>query len=261
VPDITHPELILKEERDAVALIRLNRPQVLNALNLQLMDELVAALEAYDADDAVRVVVITGDEKAFAAGADISEMAGVSSAEMRERNQFEKWERIKKIRKPLIAAVSGAALGGGCELAMLCDIIVASETAKFGQPEINLGLMPGAGGTQRLVRAVGKSLAMEVVLNGRFLSAQEALAAGLVSRVVPVELYLVEALKLAGQLAQRAPLALQLAKESVLRAFEMALSDGLELERASFYSLFDTADAQEGTEAFLNKRKPEFKGR
>ncbi len=245
---------------DGVALVRLNRPEVLNALSLELMEELVGALEELDADPEVRAIVLTGNERAFAAGADITQMADASVVRMVLVDQFQKWDRIKRIRKPLIAAVSGYALGGGCELAMSCDMIVASETARFGQPEINIGVMPGAGGTQRLTRAIGKARAMEMVLTGRMITAEEARLAGLVNRVVPVELYLDEALKLAREVAARPPLAVRLAKEAVLKAFELPLSAGLEFERKNFYLLFATEDQKEGMRAFLEKRPPVWKG-
>lgn len=254
-------ELILTRTEDHVGIVTLNRPEVLNALSVELMDQLVAALEGFDTDSNIRVMVITGSEKVFAAGADIGDMAEASVVEMMERNNLARWLRIKAVRKPIIAAVSGYALGGGCELAMHCDIIIASESAKFGQPEINIGVMPGAGGTQRLTRAIGKFKAMEVILNGRFLSAQEAFDAGLVTRVVPKEQFLVEALRLAHGIAQRPPIALKLAKEAVLKADEMSLSEGLEYERKLFYSLFATEDQKEGMRAFLEKRKAIFKGK
>ncbi|RMG95230.1 MAG: enoyl-CoA hydratase, partial [Chloroflexi bacterium] len=202
-----------------------------------------------------------GNERAFAAGADIKEMANATPAEMLDNPFIDYWDRLRRISKPVIAAVSGYALGGGCELAMACDMIVASETAQFGQPEINLGIMPGAGGTQRMTLAVGKALAMEIVLNGRFLSAQEALHYGLVNRVVPVELYLEEAIKLASEIAARAPVAVRLAKEAVNAIFEMPLAAGLAHERRLFYMLFSTEDQKEGMDAFINKRKPNWKGK
>jgi enoyl-CoA hydratase len=244
-----------------VALIQLNRPKELNALNLQLMGEIRDALKVLDDDDSVRAIVITGNERAFAAGADIKQMAGKTAVDMLLIDQFSTWDSIRKTKKPIIAAVSGFALGGGCELAMLCDIIIASETAQFGQPEINIGVMPGAGGTQRLTRAVGKALAMEMVLSGRFISAEEAKAAGLINKIVPVELYLEEAVKMATSIAAKSPIAVQLAKESVLKAFESSLQEGLFFERKNFYMLFATEDQKEGMNAFVEKRKPEFKGR
>ena len=252
--------LIQTETRGRAGLVRLNRPEAMNALNTALMDELVQALEAFDATPDIGAIVITGDERAFAAGADVREMAGASSAEMLGTDRISRWDRMRRIQKPVVAAVSGWCLGGGHELAMACDMIVASETAKFGQPEINLGVMPGAGGTQRLTRTVGKALAMEMVLNNRTLSAQEALAAGLVNRVVPVEACLDEALRLANEIAERAPVAVRLAKEAVNQALETSLADGIAGERRAFYSLFDTQDQKEGMKAFLEKRKPRWKG-
>ena len=254
-------DVILSEIDGHVGIVRLNRPEVLNALNLELMKKLVAQLEAYDDDPDIYAILLSGSETVFAAGADITDMADASTFDMYSRNQFARWERIKKISKPIVAAISGYALGSGWELAMHCDIIIASETAKFGQPEINIGVMPGAGGTQRMTRAVGKAVAMDVVLSGRFLSAREALSAGLVSRVVPKENFYDEALRIAQELAKKPPLALRLAKESVLKAHEMSLSDGLEYERKLFYMLFATEDQKEGMKAFIEKRRPEFKGK
>jgi enoyl-CoA hydratase len=259
--DSTNYTLINVLPEPPIAVIQLNRPQALNALNLQVMDEVIAALEELESDGEIRCVVITGNERAFAAGADIKEMAEATTVEMLERDQFAKWDRIRRFKKPLIAAVSGYALGGGNELAMLCDMIVASETAQFGQPEINIGVMPGAGGTQRLTRAVGKAMAMEMVLAGRMLSAKEALQYGLVNRVVPIEVYLEEAKRLALQIAEKGPIALQLAKEAVNKAFDMPLQEGLIFERKNFYTLFSTEDQKEGMAAFVEKRKPDFKGK
>jgi enoyl-CoA hydratase len=255
------PEFVLSRAEGHVGVLTLNRPDVLNALSLDLMKQLVERLEAFDVDPAINVIVLSGSEKVFAAGADIGDMAQASVVEMYERNQFARWMRIKQIRKPIIAAVSGYALGGGCELAMHCDLIVASETAVFGQPEINIGVMPGAGGTQRLTRAIGKFRAMEMVLNGRFLTAQEAFQAGLVTRVVSKEQSLAEALRLAQEIAKRPPIALRLAKEAVLKADELPLTEGLEYERKLFYTLFATDDQKEGMKAFLEKRPPRFEGR
>ena len=252
--------IVEQEIRPFVALIRLNRPKELNALNLGLMDELVDAFGRLDADPQTRCIVITGNNRAFAAGADIKEMAGRTAIDMHKIDQFSKWDRIKKTKTPVIAAVSGFALGGGCELTMLCDMIVASETAKFGQPEIKIGVMPGAGGTQRLTRAVGKARAMEMVLTGRFISAREAYDYGLVNKVSPPELYLDEALDLASSVASMSPLASQMAKEAVLKAFDTSLEDGLLFERKNFYMLFATEDQKEGMNAFVEKRKPEWKG-
>ncbi|OGX87698.1 enoyl-CoA hydratase [Hymenobacter lapidarius] len=253
--------LVTPQARPAVALIQLNRPKELNALNLQLMQEIRDALKALDEDDAVRVVVITGNERAFAAGADIKQMAGKTAIDMLITDQFSTWDQIRKFRKPLIGAVSGFALGGGCELAMTCDMLVASETAQFGQPEIRIGTMPGAGGTQRLTRAVGKAKAMEMVLTGEFISAQEARRVGLVNRVVPVGQYLEEAYRLAASIAAMSPVAARLAKESVNRSFETHLDEGLHFERKNFYLTFASEDQKEGMAAFVEKRKPEFKGR
>src|SRR5687767_13663892 len=247
----TEPTLIRLTIEGKVATIQLYRPEVLNALNLQLMDEVIAALDTYEQDDAVRCVVITGNERAFAAGADIKEMADASTVEMLRRDQFAKWDRIRRFKKPLIAAVSGFALGGGNELAMLCDMIVASETAQFGQPEINIGVMPGAGGTQRLARAIGPYRAMELILTGRMLSARDAHAAGLVNHVVAVEGFLTEAQRLAAEIAARAPIAVQLAREAVRHGVETTMRDGLEIERRNFYLLFDTEDQKEGMRAFI----------
>lgn len=254
-------DVILARTDGHVGIATLNRPDVLNALSIELMDRLIEVLEAYDRDPNIRVIVMAGGERAFAAGADIAEMADASAVLMSERNNLARWKRIAAVRKPIIAAVSGYALGGGCELAMHCDIIIASESAQFGQPEINIGVMPGAGGTQRLTRAIGKFKAMEVVLGGRFLSAQEAYQAGLVTRVVAKEQFFDEAMRLAQELAKRPPLALKAAKEAVLAADEMALSAALEYERRLFYSLFATEDQKEGMKAFLEKRKPRFEGR
>lgn len=254
-------ELILTEINDRVALLTLNRPQAMNALNAALMLELMDTLEEMDADDSVGAIVLTGSPRAFAAGADIKEMADASSVEMLLKGHISPFDRITKISKPIIAAVSGWCLGGGNELAMSCDMIVASESAVFGQPEINLGVIPGAGGTQRLTRAVGKALAMEVVLNDRKLSAEEALHYGLVNRVTPNERYLEEALSLASEIAARAPLALRMGKEAVNRAFETHLADGIAEERQAFYFLFSSEDQKEGMRAFSEKRKPEWKGK
>lgn len=253
-------ETILTETHDRVGLVRLNRPKARNALNGMLLRELTEALEAFDADPLIGAMVLTGDEVAFAAGADIKEMAEASAVHMLTRSYIPLFDRLRLIRKPIIAAVSGWCLGGGCELAMTCDMIVASESAKFGQPEINLGVIPGAGGTQRLTRAVGKAIAMEVVLNNRNLTAEEAKNFGLVNRVVPVERCLDEALQLAAEIAARAPLAVRLGKEAVNHAFESFLSDGLADERRAFYLLFASQDQKEGMQAFVEKRKAAWKG-
>jgi enoyl-CoA hydratase/carnithine racemase len=253
-------ETILVETLDRVGLIRLNRPKALNALNSTLLHELMEVLENFDADDGIGAMVITGNEKAFAAGADIKQMSDASFVEMLKSDFIPTFDRIRSIKKPVIAAVSGWALGGGCELAMACDMIVASEEAKFGQPEINLGVIPGAGGTQRLTLAVGKVMAMEIVLNNRTLSADEALQFGLVNRVCAVESFLDEALQLAGEIAARAPLAIQFGKEAVNKAYELSLSEGLATERRAFYALFASDDQKEGMEAFIEKREPNWKG-
>lgn len=249
------------QARPHVALIELNRPKELNALNLQLMGELRDALKELDENAAVRAIVITGNERAFAAGADIKQMAGKTAIDMLNIDQFSTWDQIKKTKKPVIAAVSGFALGGGCELAMTCDMIIASETAQFGQPEIKIGVMPGAGGTQRLTKALGKAKAMELVLTGKFISAAEAEKHGLVNRVVPVELYLEEAFKLAGEIAQMSPVAVKLAKESVNRSYEAHLDEGLHFERKNFYLCFASEDQTEGMNAFVEKRAPQFQGK
>lgn len=254
-------EQILVSKEGAVGRVQLNRPKALNTLNVQLMTELVSALRTFDADPEVRCLLLHGNETAFAAGADIKEMSDQSAVAMYLGTYIGLWDEVYRSRKPLIAAVSGFALGGGCELAMVCDIIIASETARFGQPEISIGVLPGAGGTQRLTRAVGKSLAMEMIMTGRMLTAQEARAAGLVSRVVPVEAYLAEAQKLAAEVATRSPVALALAKEAVLQSFEGPLSTGVAYERKLFAMAFASEDQKEGMKAFVEKRRPEFKGR
>jgi enoyl-CoA hydratase len=253
--------LLTPQARPGVALLQLNRPKELNALNRQLMLEIRDALQQLDEDESVRVVVITGNERAFAAGADIKQMADKTAIDMLIIDQFSTWEQIRRFKKPLIGAVSGFALGGGCELAMTCDMLVASETAQFGQPEIRLGTMPGGGGTQRLARAVGKAKAMEMVLTGEFISAQEAQRVGLVNRVVPVGQYLEEAFRLAASVAAMSPVAVRLAKDAVNRAFETHLEEGLHLERRNYYLSFASEDRREGMAAFVEKRKPEWKGR
>jgi enoyl-CoA hydratase len=255
-----HYEMILTETRGRVGLITLNRPQAMNALNNQLMRELMDALEAFDKNDAIGAMIITGNAKAFAAGADIKEMADKSIQEMMDKDHIAVFGRIRTIRKPVIAAVSGWALGGGCEIALSCDMVVASESARFGQPEINIGVIPGAGGTQRLTHAVGKVIAMEMILNDRRLTAQEAYQFGMVNRVVPVDGYLEEALKLAEEIASRAPVAVRAAKKMINQTFERTLSDGLKEEKQVFYNLFATEDQKEGMQAFIEKRRPEWKG-
>lgn len=254
-------EILLLEKKGAVAVLTLNRPEALNALSDELVEEMVSSLERLDRDPEVRVMILTGGEKCFAAGADIKEMAEASVADMLRSDRLAKWERMRKISKPVIAAVSGYALGGGCELALSCDLIVAAETAVFGQPEILIGVIPGAGGTQRLTRAIGKYRAMEMVLTGARVSAERALEWGLVNRMVPQELLMEEALSLAREIAARPPLAVQLAKEAVCKAQDTDLETGLLHERKLFYLLFGTQDQKEGMKAFLEKRKADFKGR
>jgi enoyl-CoA hydratase len=245
-----------------VALITLDRPEVLNALDAETMRQLVEALEGLDMDDAVRAIVLTGaGERAFAAGADIKEMSEATPVSLTAANSFARWERIRRVRTPIIAAVRGYALGGGCELAMACDMIVAADDATFGQPEIRIGVIPGAGGTQRLTRALGKARAMELILTGANLSAREALAHGLVTRIVAREETVPAALELAAQLASMPPLAVMAAKEAVNRAFELSLEAGLEFERRNFFLLFSSEDQKEGMRAFLEKRAPAWKGR
>ncbi|MBT3066907.1 enoyl-CoA hydratase [Rhodoferax sp. U11-2br] len=253
-------ELItVRVEAGKVGIITLNRPKQLNALNDQLMSELGAALQAFDADSAIACTVITGSEKAFAAGADIGAMASYSFADAYKGDFITRnWEQIRSVRKPVIAAVSGFALGGGCELAMMCDFIIAADNAKFGQPEIKLGIIPGAGGTQRLPRAVGKAKAMDMALTGRMMDAVEAERAGLVSRVVPLDKLMDEALGAALMISEFSQIAVMAAKESVNRAFEGSLSDGVMFERRLFHALFATADQKEGMDAFVNKRKANF---
>jgi enoyl-CoA hydratase len=253
--------LVERQPEKRTALVRLNRPKQLNALNGAVMDALCSTLEELERDDDVRAIVVTGNERAFAAGADIGEMAGASPIDMLVTNRIGQWDRIRKITKPVIAAVNGWALGGGCELAMTLDLIVAGEGAKFGQPEINIGVIPGAGGTQRLTRAVGKSKAMRMVLTGEPITAREAEAAGLVALITQDELVVEDALALAATMAEKSPLALRLAKEAVNAAYEMSLTDALAHERRLFYLLFASDDQKEGMAAFLEKRTPDFTGR
>ena len=252
---------VLIERDEPVAVVRLNRPEQLNALSDQLMGELVGALENLDDDDAIRCIVLAGNDKAFAAGADINELSDATHLDLYFGGRIDRWDAIRKIRTPIVAAVSGYCLGGGCELAMACDLIVASETAQFGQPETNLGVLPGAGGTQRLTRAIGKSKAMDVILTGRFLSADEAERAGLVARVVPKDAWLDEAKGVAQTIAAKSPVGIRLAKEAVNLAFETTLAGGLDVERKAFHLARSSEDAEEGLKAFTEKREPNFKGR
>jgi enoyl-CoA hydratase len=252
---------ILVRQDGRVGVVQLNRPQALNALNSALMAELVAALQTFDADEGVGCIVITGSEKAFAAGADIKQMADATPVTMMDSPFIGYWDAVEAIRKPVIAAVSGYCFGGGCELAMICDLVVASETAVFGQPEINLGIIPGAGGTQRLTRAVGKAVAMDMILSGRRINAQEALQFGLVSRVFPAASFQEDVLKLAGEIAGKAPVALRVAKEAVNRAYASSLAEGVLFERRAFNLLFATEDQKEGMAAFVEKRAPVWQGR
>jgi enoyl-CoA hydratase len=253
--------VVLVEREPPVGIVLLNRPEALNALNDEVMGLLVEALTELDDDDAIRCIVLGGSEKAFAAGADIGQMAEASAMDMYEARRIDRWDAIRRIRTPLVASVSGFCLGGGNELAMACDLIVASETARFGQPETSLGIIPGAGGTQRLTRAIGKAKAMDVILSGRFLTAEEAERAGLVARVVAKEAWLEEAKAVARAIAEKGPIAQRLAKESVNRAYESTLETGLDYERKALYLAFASEDAREGLTSFTEKRKPEFRGR
>ena len=257
---MNYETITVRTEAARVGIVTLNRPKQLNALNNQLMDELGAALKGFDADAGIGCIVITGSEKAFAAGADIGSMASYSFADVYKGDYITRnWEQIRQVRKPVIAAVSGFALGGGCELAMMCDFIIAADNARFGQPEIKLGIIPGAGGTQRLPRAVGKAKAMDMALTGRMMDAQEAERAGLVSRVVALDKLMEESLAAALTICDYSQIAVMAAKESVNRAFESNLSDGIMFERRMFHALFATADQKEGMDAFVNKRKAVFK--
>ena len=258
---MAHYETILVETRGRVGLLTLHRPQALNALNLQVATDVIAALRAFDADEGVGAIVVTGSEKAFAAGADIKEMVDLDAMSAYLSDAYGQWEELARIRKPVIAAVSGFALGGGCELAMMCDLIIASDTAKFGQPEIKLGIIPGMGGTQRLVRAIGKAKAMEMCLTGRMMDAQEAEQAGLVARIVPAAELLDKALELAATIASMSTPMTMMAKEAVNRAYEVTLAEGLRFERRLFHSAFASADQSEGMAAFVEKRKPDFRNR
>jgi enoyl-CoA hydratase len=254
-------ETVLTSVHGRVGMVQFNRPEAYNAFNPQMIRETMEALEAFDADDGIGAMVVTGNDKAFAAGADIKFMAESTPIEMLNNDFVNTFDHILKVRKPIIAAVSGWCVGGGNEFMMSCDMVVASETAKFGQPEINLGVIPGAGGTQRLTKLVGKPIAMEMVLNNRTLSAEEALRFGLINRVAPVEDYLDEALKLATEIANRAPIAIRLAKEAVNKTFETTLSTGLDDERRLFNLLFGTEDQKEGMRAFIEKRQPKWQGK
>jgi enoyl-CoA hydratase len=254
-------EMILTETQGRAAIIRLNRPQALNALCDELMAELHEALTGYDADPAIAAIILTGSEKAFAAGADIKQMQSRTYPGVYFEDFISKWEAVTHIRKPVIAAVAGFALGGGCELAMMCDMIIAAENAKFGQPEINLGIIPGAGGTQRLTRAVGKAKAMDLILTARFMDAAEAERSGLVARIVPLDQLLPEALKVAEKIGSLSAPSVAMAKEAVNVAFETTLTEGVRFERKIFYSLFATEDQKEGMSAFAEKRKPSFHNR
>ncbi len=254
-------ETILVETRGRVGLVTLNRPQALNALNQQVGLDLISAFEAFDADDGIGCIVLTGSEKAFAAGADIKEMLPVDYATAFGKDLFANWEALTRVRKPIIAAVAGFALGGGCELAMLCDMIIAADNAKFGQPEIKLGVMPGMGGTQRFTRAVGKAKAMDMCLTGRMMDVQEAERAGLVARIVPADKLIEEAVAAAAVIASMSMPSAMMTKEAINRSFETPLSEGLRFERRVFHSLFATEDQKEGMAAFVEKRKPNFKNR
>ncbi len=258
---MTTYEMILTRTDGRVGIVQINRPDALNALNAQVLSEITDALRTFDADEGIGCVILTGNEKAFAAGADIKAMAEATVVEMMNSPLMQYWEAIRDTQKPLIAAVSGWCLGGGCELAMICDTIIASENAKFGQPEINLAIIPGAGGTQRMTRAVGKAIAMDMVLSGRRLSAEEALRFGLVSRVAPDGELMTLAMEVATTIAEKAPVALRLAKEAVNAAFETTLVEGVRLERRLFTMLFATEDQKEGMAAFVEKRKPSWQGK
>ena len=251
---------ILTEIKGRVGIVTLNRPKSYNALNYQLLSELMDSLTSFDKDNSIGAMVITGNEKTFAAGADIIDMVDASPDDMKKSPFIPAFDLIRGIKKPVIAAVSGYCLGGGCELAMSCDLIISSESAVFGQPEINLGIIPGAGGTQRLTRAVGKVIAMEMILNNRTLSAEEAYSFNLINKICPVEDYLEHTISLAQEIAERAPLAVQAAKEMINQSFEVSLTEGLQNERESFFNLFSSQDQKEGMKAFLDKRDPSWKG-
>jgi enoyl-CoA hydratase len=253
--------IVLVERDGRVGVVTMNRPKQLNALSGELMGAVVDALRNLDLDTETRAIVLAGGERAFAAGADITELAAGTPVSLYENRRIDAWDSIRDLRTPVVAAVSGFCLGGGCELAMLCDLVVASETARFGQPEINLGVLPGAGGTQRLTRAVGKAVAMDMILSGRMLSAREALDFGLVARVVAKEAWLEEAKRVAGEIAAKGPIAVRLAKEAIDKAFEAPLAVGVEFERHAFYLARASEDATEGLNAFVEKRPPDFHGR
>lgn len=255
----TYETILVETPVDGVGLIRMNRPQALNALNSQLTHDIFTAMEMFDRDPSIGCIILTGSDRVFAAGADIKQMLDTTAVTMMAGGDFTDWSRMTRIGKPIIAAVSGFALGGGCEIAMMCDMIIASETAQFGQPEINLGILPGAGGTQRLTRAVGKALAMEMCLTDRRLSADEAKHYGLVNAVYPVEVYLNEAIKLGQKVASLSQVAIRLTKDAVNKAFELSLQEGLNYEKRNFYLLFGTEDRTEGMSAFVEKRKPVWK--
>jgi enoyl-CoA hydratase len=252
-------ETILVETKGKVGVIRLNRPQALNALNATLVREMGSALDGFEADDAIGCIIITGSEKSFAAGADIKEMQSKTFMQAYKEDFIHSWYRVARVRKPVIAAVAGFALGGGCELAMMCDFVIAAKTAKFGQPEINLGVMPGAGGTQRMPRFIGKAKAMDLCLTGRMMDAEEAERCGLVSRVVEADKLLEEAMKAAETIASKSLVATMMTKETINRAYEVPLEEGLRFERRVFHSMFATEDQKEGMSAFVEKRKPSFK--
>jgi enoyl-CoA hydratase len=259
--ETTYQNIIVETPVPGVGVIRLNRPEALNALNSQVMHEVFSAMEAFDRDEGIGCLILTGSDRVFAAGADIKQMAETPAVEMLMSDDFTDWRRMSRINKPIIAAVSGYALGGGCEIAMQCDMIIASETAQFGQPEILLGILPGAGGTQRLTKAVGKALAMEIILADRRLSAEEARQYGLVNHVYPVETYFDEALALAQKIASLSQVAIRLAKSAVNKSFELSLREGVDYEKRNFYLAFATEDRVEGMNAFIEKRKPEWKHR
>ena len=255
-----YDNILLSNPADGIGAVQISRPKVLNALNTKTMSEILDAMKAYDADPSIRCMILHGDERAFAAGADIREMSDATAVQMMVRNPFSAWEDMRGIKKPIIAAVSGFALGGGCELAMLCDMIVAADTAQFGQPEIKLGLIPGAGGTQRMTKALGKARTMDIVLTGRNFTAQEAFEMGLVSRVVPAAEWFEGAVKMAKEIASMPAIAVREGKEAILKSFDLSIEMGLEFERKNFYLLLTTDDAREGMRAFMEKRLPVWKG-